>query len=400
MGSGIQMGKVKTKSLKSSMTVMFLITICIIAMLSALTIFAANKLQQELLKKQYLMISSPDFKIDENTGNYVFDIDKNTITWQPFSTGDAVAYYGSYVAMIGLPVLFITIGIGVAATIYYQKKLKIPIAQLQNGVEKIQEDNLDFHVEYNEDDELGELCCSMEKMRSELWQKQKALWESLEQRKLLNASVAHDIRTPITVLKGYLDYLEKMIPQDKLTEDMLLDTVSAMQGAVNRLEQYVDCVRDVEKIENIEIEKRPENVRRLLEEMRSNVKQLETNKEILISSNIMTMDEVRLDKSVFFRIFENLLQNALRYAKKQVHISILQNKNFLILTVEDDGNGFAGKDLEKAATVFYSSDKEGQHFGIGLSICRILCEKHGGLLSISNNKNKSGACVTAKLNIV
>ena len=394
------MGKVKTKSLKSSMTVMFLITICIIAMLSALTIFAANKLQQELLKKQYLMISSPDFKIDENTGSYVFDIDKNTITWQPFSTGDAVAYYGSYVAMIGLPVLFITIGIGVAATIYYQKKLKIPIAQLQNGVEKIQEDNLDFHVEYNEDDELGELCCSMEKMRSELWQKQKALWESLEQRKLLNASVAHDIRTPITVLKGYLDYLEKMIPQDKLTEDMLLDTVSAMQGAVNRLEQYVDCVRDVEKIENIEIEKRPENVRRLLDEMRSNVKQLETNKEILISSNIMTMDEVRLDKSVFFRIFENLLQNALRYAKKQVHISILQNKNFLILTVEDDGNGFAGKDLEKAATVFYSSDKEGQHFGIGLSICRILCEKHGGLLSISNNKNKSGACVKAKLNIV
>ena len=394
------MGKVKTKSLKSSMTVMFLITICIIAMLSALTIFAANKLQQELLKKQYLMISSPDFKIDENTGNYVFDIDKNTITWQPFSTGDAVAYYSSYVAMIGLPVLFITIGIGAAAAIYYRKKLQVPITQLQNGVEKIQEDNLDFHVEYNEDDELGQLCCSMEKMRSELWQKQKALWESLEQRKLLNASVAHDIRTPITVLKGYLDYLEKMIPQDKLTEDMLLDTVSAMQGAVNRLEQYVDCVRDVEKIENIEIEKRPENVRRLLDEMRSNVKQLETNKEILISSNIMTMDEVRLDKSVFFRIFENLLQNALRYAKKQVHISILQNKNFLILTVEDDGNGFAGKDLEKAATVFYSSDKEGQHFGIGLSICRILCEKHGGLLSISNNKNKSGACVTAKLNIV
>ena len=394
------MGKVKTKSLKLSMTITFLITICIIAVMSALTIFAANKLQQELLKKQYLMISSPDFRIDESTGNYVFDIDKNTITWQPFSTGDAVAYYGSYVAMIGLPVLFITIGIGVAATIYYQKKLKIPIAQLQNGVEKIQEDNLDFHVEYNEDDELGELCCSMEKMRSELWQKQKALWESLEQRKLLNASVAHDIRTPITVLKGYLDYLEKMIPQDKLTEDMLLDTVSSMQGAVNRLEQYVDCVRDVEKIENIEIEKRPENVKRLLDEMRSNVQQLETNKEILISSNIMTMDEVRLDKSVLFRIFENLLQNALRYAKKQVRIKISQKKDFLILTVEDDGNGFAGKDLEKAATVFYSSDKEGQHFGIGLSICRILCEKHGGLLSISNNKNKRGACVTAKLNIV
>ena len=73
------MGKVKTKSLKLSMTITFLITICIIAVMSALTIFAANKLQQELLKKQYLMISSPDFRIDESTGNYVFDIDKNNV---------------------------------------------------------------------------------------------------------------------------------------------------------------------------------------------------------------------------------------------------------------------------------------------------------------------------------
>ena len=325
------MGKIRTKSLKSSMMATFMITICVIAVMSAITILAANHLQQEILKKRYLTLSSPDFKMDKNTGNYVFDVDDNNITWQPLSTGDNIAYCGSYVAMIGLPVLYIMIGIGVAAAIYYRKKLRIPITQLQNGVKKIQEDNLDFYIEYCGDDELGQLCCSMEKMRRELRQKHKALCESLEQRKLLNASVAHDIRTPITVLKGYLDYLEKNIPQDKITEDMLLDTVSSMQGAVNRLEQYVDCVRDVEKIENIEIEKRPENVKRLLDEMRSNVQQLETNKEILISSNIMTMDEVRLDKSVLFRIFENLLQNALRYAKKQVRINISQKKDFLIL---------------------------------------------------------------------
>ena len=112
----------------------------------------------------------------------------------------------------------------------------------------------------------------------------------------------------------------------------------------------------------------------------------------------MTMNEVRLDKGVLFRILENLLQNALRYAEKEVRINLSQKKDFLILTVEDDGKGFAEKDLEKATTVFYSSDKEGQHFGIGLSICRIICEKHGGLLDVSNNKK--GACVTAKLNII
>lgn len=391
------MGKIKTKSLRTSMAVTFLITICVIAMLSSITILAANQVQHEILKKRYMTINSPDFQVDENTGNYILDIDNNNITWQPLSTWDTVAYYGSYAAMVGLPVFYIAVGIGAAAAVYYRKKLREPITQLQNGVERIQEDNLDFHIEYDGDDELGRLCCSMEKMRRELRQKHKALWESLEQRKLLNASVSHDLRTPITVLKGYLDYLEKNIPQDKLTEDMLLDTVSSMQGAVNRLELYVESVRDIEKIENIEIEKRSENVKLLLNELRSNVRQLAGNKEIIISNDI-AVDKIQIDKGVFFRILENLLQNALRYAEKQVSINLSHKKDFLILTVKDDGKGFSAADLEKATTVFYSNDKEKQHFGIGLSVCKILCEKHGGLLYVGNQKVK-GACVTAKLKI-
>lgn len=389
------MGKIKTKSLKTSMAVTFLITICVTALLSSVTIFAANQVQHEILKKRYMTINSPDFQVDENTGNYILDIDNNNITWQPLSTWDTVAYYGSYAAMVGLPVFYIAVGIGAAAAVYYRKKLREPITQLQNGVERIQEDNLDFHIEYDGDDELGRLCCSMEKMRRELRQKHKALWESLEQRKLLNASVSHDLRTPITVLKGYLDYLEKNIPQDKLTEDMLLDTVSSMQGAVNRLELYVESVRDIEKIENIEIEKRSENVKLLLNELRSNVLQLAGNKEIIISNDI-AVDKIQIDKGVFFRILENLLQNALRYAEKQVSINLSHKKDFLILTVKDDGKGFSAVDLEKATTVFYSNDKEKQHFGIGLSVCKILCEKHGGLLYVGNQKEK-GACVTAEL---
>lgn len=389
------MGKIKTKSLRTSMAVTFLITICVTALLSSVTIFAANQVQHEILKKRYMTINSPDFQVDENTGNYILDIDNNNITWQPLSTWDTVAYYGSYAAMVGLPVFYIAVGIGAAAAVYYRKKLREPITQLQNGVERIQEDNLDFHIEYDGDDELGRLCCSMEKMRRELRQKHKALWESLEQRKLLNASVAHDLRTPITVLKGYLDYLEKNIPQDKLTEDMLFDTVSSMQGAVNRLELYVESVRDIEKIENIEIEKRSENVKLLLNELRSNVRQLAGNKEIIISNDI-TVDKIQIDKGVFFRILENLLQNALRYAEKQVSINLSHKKDFLILTVKDDGKGFSAADLEKATTVFYSNDKEKQHFGIGLSVCKILCEKHGGLLYVGNQKEK-GAYVTAKL---
>ena len=101
------MGKIKTKSLRTSMAVTFLITICVTALLSSITIFAANQVQHEILKKRYMTINSPDFQMDENTGNYILDIDNNNITWQPLSRWDTVIYYGSYAAMVGLPVFYI-----------------------------------------------------------------------------------------------------------------------------------------------------------------------------------------------------------------------------------------------------------------------------------------------------
>lgn len=382
------------------MAVTFLITICVIGVLSGLTVFTANQAQHEILKNRPAIIRNPKITPDKATGGYIIDIseNQNIWEWQELSTKQNIIYYGSYAAMIGLPVVYIVGGIGIATMVYYKRKLRIPIAQLQNGIKRIQENDLDFCIEYNGGDELGQLCGSMEKMRKELRQNNKALWEALEQRKLLNASVAHDLRTPITVLKGYLDYLEDGILQDKLTEDKLLDTVLSMQGAVTRLEQYAECVRNLEKIENIEIKIQPENVKLLINEIESNISQLTGKKEILFSDGI-SFDEVNIDKGVLFRILENLLQNALRYAEKQINISITQNDKFLILTVKDDGKGFTETDLKKADTMFYSKDRGKEHFGIGLGICKILCEKHGGRLLITNNKEK-GACVIAKLKIL
>lgn len=382
------------------MAVTFLITICVIGVLSGLTVFTANQAQHEILKNRPAIIRNPKITPDKATGGYIIDIseNQNIWEWQELSTKQNIIYYGSYAAMIGLPVVYIVGGIGIATMVYYKRKLRIPIAQLQNGIKRIQENDLDFCIEYNGGDELGQLCGSMEKMRKELRQNNKALWEALEQRKLLNASVAHDLRTPITVLKGYLDYLEDGILQDKLTEDKLLDTVLSMQGAVTRLEQYAECVRNLEKIESIEIKIQPENVKLLIREIESNISQLTGKKEILFSDGI-SFDEVNIDKGVLFRILENLLQNALRYAEKQINISITQNDKFLILTVKDDGKGFTETDLKKADTMFYSKDRGKEHFGIGLGICKILCEKHGGRLLITNNKEK-GACVIAKLKIL
>lgn len=390
------MDKIKRKSIKKSMTVTFLITICVIGILSGITIFAANQTQQAILSNRRLSISPYTFQMDENTGEYVFRLDESNVEWQELSTSQNMVYYGCYVVMIGLPIVYIVIGIGTATAIYYRKKLRIPILQLQESMERIQENDLDFEIEYAADDELGRLCSSMEKMRKELRYNNKALWEALEQRKLLNSSVAHDLRTPITVIRGYLDYLEKNIPQEKLSEEMIMDTLGDMQGAVSRLEQYVDCVRNIEKMESIEIKRERQDTALLLGEMKNTIYQLEGNKKIVFEANVSSLT-VHIDKSVAFRILENLLQNALQYAKEQVKVEIFQEKNMFVISIKDDGNGFLEKELEQKTNIFWKKESSEEHFGIGLRICKTLCERHGGVLLVGNNAD-GGACVTAKLN--
>ena len=235
-------------------------------------------------------------------------------------------------------------------------------------------------------------------MRKELRYNSKALWETLRQRKLLNASVAHDLRTPITVLKGYVDFLEKNIPQDKLTEEMLIDTISSMQGAVLRLERYVECVRDVEKIEGIEIKRERQDTVLVLKEIESNICQLKNDKRIDFLTDI-SLPSVNIDKSVLFRVLENLLQNAMRYMNEQIVVGVYQKDNLFLMSVKDDGKGFSEEDLRQATNMFYGKEKGNEHFGIGLGVCRLLCEKHGGFLEIGNN-DISGAYVIAALDIL
>ena len=125
-----------------------------------------------------------------------------------------------------------------------------PLRELQNGMEKAARDDLDFSISYDSEDELGRLCRSMERMRRELCRSQERTWELLQQRRLLNASVAHDLRTPVTVLKGYLDYLKEDGCDKKVSDEDIRTAVCGMDEAVKRLERYAGCVQDIDRLEN------------------------------------------------------------------------------------------------------------------------------------------------------
>lgn len=399
------MDKVRKKtsglSIQKSLILIFSIVVCVISIFSGIAIYFASMAQQDIARERSFTVMAAEensYQVDGN-GNLHFTLDPDHMEWAPLTAEQRVKYIGSYTAMIGIPVLLIIFGISLTSIVYYRKKLRKPIMELKNGIVNIQNNNLDFTISYNHPDELGDLCCSMEKMRSELRTNNKRMWEVLEERKRLNASVAHDLRTPITVLKGYLDYLNRSIRKDQLTRDSEMETIRYMQEATGRLERYVDCIRDVESIENLEVSLAEVDTEHMIDEIKSNMKQLEqqSGKAIRINTDF-TNNRMMIDKQMVFRILENLIQNALRYAKQCVTVTLSFEKDTLMITVADDGEGFSKEAQQRAGTPFFRGDKDQTHFGLGLYICRTLCEKQNGQLSVFNSPD-GGAVVRAFIKI-
>ena len=117
-----------------------------------------------------------------------------------------------------------------ATLLFYRNKLKKPLTELKAASEMISNNNLDFSIKYDSKDELGELCSSFETMRFTLANNFSEMWRQMEERKQLNAAFAHDLRTPLTVLKGYNEILQSN--HDPITKS----TAATMRKHIFRLE--------------------------------------------------------------------------------------------------------------------------------------------------------------------
>ena len=102
---------------------------------------------------------------------------------------------------------------------------------------------------------------------------------------------------------------------------------------------------------------------------------------------------VLMDATLVHRMLDNTISNAVRYARSYIKVTVIWVEDQLIITVTDDGAGFSDEALRTATQPFYKENSENDHFGLGLSICNTLCQKHGGKLQISN-QDQGGACVT------
>ena len=129
--------------------------------------------------------------------------------------------------------------------IFYHKRLALPLKILKDSVKQIRENNLDFSIRYDSADELGNLCDSVEDMRLELVRGKEEMWLMVEKQKELNAAFAHDLRTPLTVLKGYTDFLARYIPEGRISEEKMEDTLALMSSHLKRLENYSRTMKGI-----------------------------------------------------------------------------------------------------------------------------------------------------------
>ncbi len=306
--------------------------------------------------------------------------------------------------MIVMPVVYGILGILLSAVWFYRHKLSTPIQNLDDAIAKIRQKNLDFSIESVSGDELGQVCASFEEMRKTLYENNQSLWNMLEERKRLQASVAHDLRNPITIIQTYAEYLKLNLEKGALEKESFENMIENLRVAAKRLEQYTDSIRDISKLEEIEVHPESVDLNEILPEMVQELELLaeKEGKELMIGSgeesvfqdgNHMT---VKVDISVLYRILENLVTNASRYAKKTIRLYWLGGTDGINLVVSDDGCGFPAKVLNGGKTYFVTTDANSGHLGMGLSICRILCRKLGGRIRICN-KSDGGAEVKISL---
>ena len=382
--------------LKKALIALAVLCLGIVSILTIITILKFSNIRQEILDNRPIHISEYTVE-DYNTDNSVTLVNPKEFSFEPLSGKKLIYYWIITIFMVALPVLYVIIGSIVMTKLYYKLKIQTPLKSLSNGVEHISKQDLDFQIEYTSDDELGKLCNAFECMKHEIYMSNRKMWNMLQERKALTASVSHDLRTPITVINGYLDYLEKASRKQIITEEALYSTIKQMKGAIQRLERYVDCVKDIQKIEDVEIKKECFNLKEYITDIINDFSLLSKNRERMLECQDQTeIENIYSDKDMLSKILENIFDNALRFSEKSIHFSITEENNYICFTISDDGKGFSQEELKYATSFFYSSPTNKGNFGIGLSICKILCERLDCILLLKNTADH-GACITVQV---
>ena len=239
----------------------------------------------------------------------------------------------------------------------------------------------------------GVLLCAVRFYRKKLANNLR-LWRTLEGRRTMQASVAHDLRNPIAIMEGTVEHVRALEDAGALTPEALRSSLSVLAETSKRMERYTDCIRDLDAIEDIEPDMRETALSKFLVGAAESVRVIADAKGLDADIRFDVPDcRAMLDREIFYRVLENVFSNAVRYAKSRVTLGFELLGGMLTARVSDDGPGFSARMLRKKNSLYYSEDETGGHMGLGLATSRILCGKHGGGIALAN-RPEGGAEVT------
>ena len=280
------------------------------------------------------------------------------------------------------------LGLAGAGALFYRWKLKRPIALLMEGTRRIQAQDLDFSIPQPSRDELGQLCAAFETMRAQLLRTNRELWRQGEERKRLNAAFAHDLRNPVTVLKGSVTLLRQGSRDPRLLD--------RLERYTQRIAEYVEAMGGVQRLEQLPVRPAVIDNAILAAELAETARLLAPR--LTASLSAPAPGPVALDHGILLTVAENLIGNAARFGRERLEIALTREGDTLTLTVADDGPGFPPELLRDGPRPFGRLAEDPEHFGMGLYSSRLLCQKHGGELRLQN-RPAGGAAAAASFRI-
>ena len=280
-------------------------------------------------------------------------------------------------------------------TAWIYKSIVTPIHHLQVATKKITDGNLDFEMPAGGEDEIGELCTDFEEMRRRLKETAEEKLEAEKQNKELISNISHDLKTPITAVKGYVEGLMDGVADTPEKQEKYIRTTynksNDMERLINELTFYskIDTNRIPYHFDRINVN---DYFADCVEEL--SIELEEQNIELAYFNYVDEDVQVIADAEQIKRVINNIVSNSIKYIDKPkgyINIRVKDVGDFIQVEIEDNGKGIATKDLPLIFNRFYRTDasrnssKGGS--GIGLSIVKKIIEDHGGKVWATSKEN-------------
>lgn len=282
--------------------------------------------------------------------------------------------------------LVILVFTGLSVGLWIYRSVATPLVKLRKATQNIKEGNLDFVLDVEGTDEFSELCRDFEEMRRRLKESAEEKIILDKENKELISNISHDLKTPITAVKGYVEGIMDGVADTPEKMDRYVRTIynktNEMDHLINELTFYskIDTNRIPYTFSKLNVE---DYFSDCAEEIGL---ELETRGIQLYYANYVDRNvQVIADGEQIRRVIHNIIGNAIKYMDKQkgvIQIRVKDVGDFVQVEIEDNGKGIASKDLAFIFDRFYRTDvsrnssKGGS--GIGLSIVRKIMEDHGG----------------------